>query len=153
RHGSKSELVNQRDLSRILDKRSAVKVSLDRAGANARVAARHNQSEGWPKANWPESFLKGHVGVSASRLPEDINIRMFYDPDFEQSVWEMGEVKYLRRDGFMFEDDALSRDETSIRKRGPLVKNGMPNAYVSITTNRDGWVGVSFASESSEWDI
>src|SRR5699024_5282077 len=32
-------------------------------------------------------------------------------------------------------------------------KNGMPNAYVSITTHRDGWVGVSFASESSEWDI
>ena len=153
RHGSKSELINQRDLSRILDKRSAVKVSLDRAGANARAAARHNQGEDWPKSNWSEDFLIGHVGVSASRLPQDINIRMFYDPDFERSVWTMGEVKYLRRNGYVFEDEAGSRGDASIWKRGPLVKHGMPNAHVSITTHRDGWVGVSFASESSEWDI
>lgn len=154
RHRTKSERVNQSDMSRILNKRTQITLDSERAARNARAAAYSSNACAEPPS---DDCLFMQLGWAASRTPIDFTRRAFYvsgreHSELESTLWSALESKRLRRNGHTFAHHVADGPD-ELRRYGRITHASERDAFVDVRIHADGWLSIAAWEDVSEWTL
>lgn len=152
RHGSASERAAQHDIARILDKRCIIAESSEVASQLARDAARRAFLAGQTLGQCNPAYLSGAVGFAMTRRALNVNDRIFYQHEYRNTLDNVLERKFLRREGHMFHPEHGWQSH-SYSVWGKLTHSRERDSFVLVRTDSQGGVGVYFQEDVTKWTV